>query len=171
MTVWRTVSEHLLLTPIAPISMNVPKNKTHSLGRSNYVTMKWAVSGVTVWPTVSEHLLLTPIAPISMNVPKNKTHSLGRSNYVTMKWAVSGVTVWPTVSEDLLLTPNEPILMNVPKKNACTVPFELCQTEIGSFLCNCTYNEFERPYAGSNCTDNDEGSEEHNPCTGLYDIC
>ena len=56
------------------------------------------------------------------------------------------------------------------KQNACTGPFELCQTEIGSFLCNCTNNEFERPSADCNCTDKDECSEEHKPCTGLYDI-
>ena len=31
------------------------------------------------------------------------------------------------------------------KQNACTGPFEFCQTEIGSFLCDCTTNEFERP--------------------------
>ena len=38
------------------------------------------------------------------------------------------------------------------KQNACTGTFELCQTEIGSFLCNCANNEFERRSAGSNCT-------------------
>ena len=38
-------------------------------------------------------------------------------------------------------------------------------------MCNCTNNEFERPSADSNCTDNDECSEEHNPCTGPFELC
>ena len=38
-------------------------------------------------------------------------------------------------------------------------------------MCNCSNNEFERPSADSNCTDTDECSEEHKPCTGPYETC
>ena len=56
-------------------------------------------------------------------------------------------------------------------QNPCTGPFEFCQTEIGSFMCDCTTNEFERPSVDTNCTDIDECSEEQNPCAGPYEIC
>ena len=68
MTVWPVGSEDHLLTPIAPILMNVPKNKIHALGHTNLVRMKYADSGVTVWPVGSEDHLLTPIALKLMGV-------------------------------------------------------------------------------------------------------
>ena len=74
-----------LLTPIAPIKMNVPKNTNLALGHSNYIRKNQAVSCVTVWLTALEDNLLTPIAPMLMNVTKKKSHALGHSNYVTMK--------------------------------------------------------------------------------------
>ena len=40
MTVWPTISEDFLVTPVAPLLMNVPKNKTHALGHSNFVRLK-----------------------------------------------------------------------------------------------------------------------------------
>ena len=57
------------------------------------------------------------------------------------------------------------------KQNPCTGPFELCQNEMGSFMCDCTTNEFERPSVDTNCTDIGECSEEQNPCAGPYEIC
>ena len=38
-------------------------------------------------------------------------------------------------------------------------------------MCDCTTNEFERPSADSNCTDLDECSDEHNTCTGPFELC
>ena len=38
-------------------------------------------------------------------------------------------------------------------------------------MCDCTTKEFERPSTDTNCTDIDDCSKEHNPCTGPYEIC
>ena len=37
-------------------------------------------------------------------------------------------------------------------------------------MCVGTTNEFERPSADSNCTNLDECSDEHNPCTGPFQL-
>ena len=92
--------------------------------------------------SLRDHLLI-PIAPILMDTPKNTTLALGHSNYIRKKDAVSCVTVWLTVLEDHLLIPIAPMLMIVPKtKTHALSHSKKSQVKIGSFMCNCTNNEF-----------------------------
>ena len=42
---------------------------------------------------------------------------------------------------------------------------------MGSFMCDCMANDFARPSADSNGTDNDECYEKQNACTGPFELC
>ena len=157
MTVWPTGSEDHLLIPIAPMLLNVPKNKTHALGHTNFVRIELGSFSCDCTANGFERSSADSICTDFEECLQQSSPCTGPyepcQNEIGIFRCDCMANRFGRPSTDSNCTDIDECS---EKQNPCTGPLKSCQNETGIFRCDCMANRFGRPSADPNRADVDE---------------